>query len=134
MNIKKLTRNNSANIFMEYALMVGLIAVVLVTMNTYLKRGFQGKVKDVTDYFMSQGEEEQVDKVDPDTKTKNETVLDQDNVLKNEGFAGGRAHVDVNDTTTWDVSNLTISPEKSDPKAIFDAEDAQVDSPARPTS
>ncbi|MBU1998962.1 MAG: hypothetical protein KKE64_05660, partial [Candidatus Omnitrophica bacterium] len=37
----------------EYALILGIVTIALVSMNVYMKRGIQGKVKDMTDYFIA---------------------------------------------------------------------------------
>lgn len=46
----------------EYAIVLGIAGTVLIGMNTYIKRGLQGRLKDMTDYFISN---EQVDEIDP---------------------------------------------------------------------
>ena len=38
----------------EYAILIGLVVGVLVVMQTYIKRGIQGKVRDASDTFAQQ--------------------------------------------------------------------------------
>lgn len=56
-----------ANVFIEYALVLGTASMVFIAMNTYVKRGMQGKVKDITDYFVG---DTQVEEVSPTALTK----------------------------------------------------------------
>ncbi|MDD5408931.1 MAG: hypothetical protein PHC71_02440 [Candidatus Omnitrophica bacterium] len=49
--------NRAAGSFMEYMIVFGIISAVLWGMNIYVKRGLQGKVKDLTDVFMGKGQE-----------------------------------------------------------------------------
>jgi len=37
----------------DLALLIGVVGLVLVGMDAYIKRGVQGKIKDVTDYIVS---------------------------------------------------------------------------------
>ncbi len=46
-------RGTKASSLTEYAIVLGIILTVLITMGTYIKRGTQGKIKDMTDYFIS---------------------------------------------------------------------------------
>lgn len=46
----KLFRNKKAQNTAEYAILIGLIIGALVTMQTYVKRSFQAKVKNAADY------------------------------------------------------------------------------------
>jgi hypothetical protein len=49
--------NRAAGSFMEYMIVFGIISAVLWGMNVYVKRGVQGKVKDLTDVFIGKGQE-----------------------------------------------------------------------------
>jgi len=51
--------NNLGGVFMEYAIILGVASLVLATMNTYIKRGAQGRIKDMSDYFISEGSQVQ---------------------------------------------------------------------------
>jgi len=42
-------KNNQAQIFLEYAIITSVVLVVLITMNTLIKRSIQGMIKSVAD-------------------------------------------------------------------------------------
>ncbi|MCU0666745.1 MAG: hypothetical protein MUF05_06600 [Candidatus Omnitrophica bacterium] len=46
-------RQNKGLSFVEYAIILSVVAAAFIGMNTYIKRGLQGKVKDMTDAFIS---------------------------------------------------------------------------------
>lgn len=43
-------RNNKAQSTAEYVIVLGLIVAAVVAMQSYIKRGFQGRIKDAVDY------------------------------------------------------------------------------------
>ncbi len=43
--------------FTELALVIGVIGIVLIGMEVYIKRGFSGKIKDLTDHIISPDQE-----------------------------------------------------------------------------
>lgn len=47
-------RNRKAQSTAEYAILIGVVVAALVAMQTYVKRGFQGRMKDATDTFATQ--------------------------------------------------------------------------------
>lgn len=57
MSFRRVKSNRFGSSFMEYAIVLGLISLVLTGMNIYIKRGIQGKVKDMTDYFFKSKEQ-----------------------------------------------------------------------------
>lgn len=38
---------------MEYAIILGIVSTILIAMNVYIKRGLQGRIADMSDYFIS---------------------------------------------------------------------------------
>ena len=46
-------KNKQASTFIEYAILLGVLIAVVMAMNTYIKRGLQGSLKDVTDTLIS---------------------------------------------------------------------------------
>lgn len=50
----RILRNRKAQTTAEYAILIGLVVAALVAMQTYVKRGLQGRVKDATDTFATQ--------------------------------------------------------------------------------
>ena len=45
----KLLRNKRAQTTLEYAILIGVVAAALIAMQMYLKRGYQGKIRDSAD-------------------------------------------------------------------------------------
>lgn len=72
-----------ASIFMEYAILLGVVSAVLVGMNTYIKRGTQARLKDMTDYFISS---EQVSELNP-TDSEANTIASAN--MDEKGYIGG---------------------------------------------
>lgn len=50
----RILRTKKAQTTAEYAILIGLVVAALVAMQTYVKRGLQGRVKDATDTFATQ--------------------------------------------------------------------------------
>ena len=48
----RLCRNKKAQAAAEYAILIGLVVAVIIGMQTFAKRGFQGKLKDSTDMYV----------------------------------------------------------------------------------
>jgi len=68
-------RQHRAQSTLEYAILIGIIAAGLIAMQVYLKRGFQGKVRDNTDQMGEQFEPGETyvyehRKLDNEAKTK----------------------------------------------------------------
>lgn len=47
-------RNRKAQSTAEYAILIGVVVAALVAMQTYVKRGLQGRMKDATDTFANE--------------------------------------------------------------------------------
>lgn len=76
-------KGRAASSFMEYVLILGVVSAVLIGMNIYLKRGIQGRLKEMTDYFISPTQLAEIN----DTVSQTETISDA--TINNEGFIGG---------------------------------------------
>lgn len=50
----KVLRNRRAQSTAEYAILIGLVVAAAITIQTYVKRGIQGRVKDAGDDFYTQ--------------------------------------------------------------------------------
>lgn len=61
----------SGNAFLEYAIVLGTCLGVILGMSAYVKRGLQGRIKDMTDFFISA---EQVSQVKGITNSLSNTV------------------------------------------------------------
>lgn len=86
MNPKRNNKNETASSFMEYVLILGVVSAILIGMNTYIKRGIQNRLKEMTDYFLSN---EQVERVNPTATTS--SSMDRTAVATGttEAFIGG---------------------------------------------
>jgi len=49
-------KNKKAQSTAEYVIVLGLIVAAVVAMQTYIKRGFQGRIKDAVDYVDNAGQ------------------------------------------------------------------------------
>lgn len=79
-----------AGIFVEYAIILGVVALALVTMNIYIKRGVQGKVKGMTDYFIGTGSPLQEEDMDTHyTQITSNTETEFANSTTENVFEGG---------------------------------------------
>jgi len=105
---RALRKKNKASIFMEYAIMLGAIAMVFVAMNTYVKRGYQARLKDMTDYFVGT---EQADTQDSEAKTESKTNVEQEATLNKRGLGEGRTVMDLTDSTKTGLKSTTMVPE-----------------------
>jgi len=109
-----------ASAFMEYAIILGIVSLVLVTMNIYIKRGFRGKVKEMSDFFINKDNVTQVAKVDPNVDTVSESEVSSETLSREETFEGGGkrlAYLDTTptaitfDSTTMDTGRSTYKPD-----------------------
>lgn len=57
MQMKIAYKNKSASIYVEYAVILGVVALAFVAMNLYMKRGLQGRLADMSDHFISASHE-----------------------------------------------------------------------------
>lgn len=92
MNLKRNPKNQAATSFLEYVLILGVASAVLMGMSTYVKRGMQGRLKEMTDYFISN---EQLVEINPTTSNSNtlsKTTLDS------QSFRGGGKRQTLADT------------------------------------
>jgi Flp pilus assembly pilin Flp len=49
----KIFKNRKAQSTAEYAILIGIVVAVAVAMQTYVKRGLQGRLKDASDEFIT---------------------------------------------------------------------------------
>lgn len=76
----------------NYALIFAIVTAALVGMTTYIKRGVQGKVRDMTDFFIS---DEQLVELDP-TSSLTESSSTED--ISRKGLSKGRMQIDYSGT------------------------------------
>ena len=84
--------NKSAGSFIEYTIILGLVSMVLIAMNTYIKRGVQARLKDMTDYFISN---EQLVEANPTAVTTSSTNRLTNSTANDQTFIGGGTKVQV---------------------------------------
>jgi len=96
-----LRTNKKAASFMEYALILALVSAVLIGMNIYIKRGIQGRVREMSDYFISQ---EHLVEINPTVSDTN-TISTANQV--EEGFIGGGTRLALSDRKST-VSSSTV--------------------------
>jgi len=71
--------------FVDLALIIGVVGLVFIGMQIYIKRGIQGKVKDLTDYIVSNRQATDKDAVD-----RNSTLTSSSTMTSEEFKGGGR--------------------------------------------
>ncbi|MDP2905734.1 MAG: hypothetical protein Q8O22_05475 [Candidatus Omnitrophota bacterium] len=54
-------RKEAADSLAEYALVLGVLALVFIGMNMHIKGGFQGKMKEMSDRFISRQQADEMD-------------------------------------------------------------------------
>jgi len=91
--------------FMEYAIVLGIASLVLVGMNTYIKRGLQGKIKDMTDYFIGK-EQAVIANPSATTEAQSKSVYNSD--IDTKLNIGGSVQVTSQDTATMEAISRTI--------------------------
>ena len=91
--------------FMEYAIVLGIASLVLVGMNTYIKRGLQCKIKDMTDYFIGK---EQVVNANPTTQTTSQSKSAYSSNVDTQGFIGGGMRTLLSDKADIEAASRTI--------------------------
>ena len=109
MNFKKVNKNRIASAFMEYALILGVVSLALVMMNTYIKRGVQGRIKDMTDYFI--GGEQAADS-NPTAITTSNSTTNSDSTSTTEELLGGGRRLAFLDTTNINTSSRVVDQAK----------------------
>ncbi|MDD3345819.1 MAG: hypothetical protein PHO34_05295 [Candidatus Omnitrophica bacterium] len=69
----------------EIALLIGIIGLVVIGMEAYLRRGMQGKVKSLTDYIISDQQAPDEDAADTESSTSLKSTMTNQELL-----GGGR--------------------------------------------
>ena len=67
----------------DLALIIGVVGLVFIGMEGYIKRSVQGKIKNLTDYIVSDKQSTEVDPVD------RQSSFSLDSTMKSEEFKGG---------------------------------------------
>jgi len=101
-------KNRAGGAFLEYIVITGIIAAVFVTMNTYIKRGIQHNVKELSDQFIG---EEHLTEINP-TNSESQTLDDSTSLT--EGLKGGGTKL-----TLFDVKNINSSATVEDKESPY---------------
>lgn len=87
-----------AQSIMEYAIVLGLVSIVFVTMNIYVKRNVQGKVKDLTDFFIAPSSEH-ISDPSPSGQTDSDIRTQFSSTAQSLGTRGGGKRQTVDEVT-----------------------------------
>jgi len=107
-------RNNRGLSLIEYAIIIGVIITSFSMMNTYVKRGMQSRIKNITDHFF--GGNSQSVETSATAKSSSTTDSLSDSEIVNQGFIGGQTTVitsesrDVFAQSTVSDTNSTYTP------------------------
>ncbi len=83
--------NRAGSISMEFAILLGVVFMAFMAMNTYMKRGLQGRVREMTDHLIS---EEQVVEVNTGY-TQSNSATGENATLGSEMFQGGGTRINL---------------------------------------
>lgn len=90
--------------FVDLALIIGVVGLVIISMQIYIRRNIQGKVKDLTDYIVSN----QQSANSPDaTFLESTSNLVTESTLKLEEFKGGGRRLSGNENSTFNYTQGT---------------------------
>jgi hypothetical protein len=106
---KKTVFNEGQNLA-ETTLVLIILGLVLFGMQIYVKRGLQGKVKDLTDIIITEGEERQSayqqDTLGLERNTLVSTIT-SDSTIKTKQLKGGGRNINIDETTTYEYESET---------------------------
>jgi len=88
--------------FMEYMVILGIVSAVLWGMNIYVKRGVQGRVKDLADSFI--GKEQVVD-ISPTAETTSSAKSAYESTADTQVSLGGGWRVSSSDRTDYEAES-----------------------------
>ncbi len=94
----------------EYALILGVVTLAFIGMNTYIKRGFQGRMKDMSDKFISN---QQVQEMDPTTVSnslsRTWTPENKVNTVTRELLSGGAIKTGISEETRIEIQRHSVT-------------------------
>ena len=100
-------RFRKAEALFHYAIIITVVALALATMHTYLRRGIQAKVKDLTDHIIC--ERQLASLSDPVTEKSTRDINSTYNLQKDDG-AGGMSNLNATSVYTvqmeYEAENL----------------------------
>ena len=100
-----IAKHKRAAAFMEYAIILVVASLALVGMEVYIRRGMQGRIKNMTDIFISN---EQVTVTNP-TAVSSSASISHANVLANSFyFDGGSTSATTNETIDFSAGSRVV--------------------------
>jgi Flp pilus assembly pilin Flp len=96
--------NKKADAIIEYAVIIGLVSLAFFAMNTYVKRGLQGRVKDMADSFI--GGSQAGTSYSRATSTSQSTRV-MDSTLTAKGLVGGSKSIELSETANIAATSRT---------------------------
>lgn len=98
----------SAFAMLEYAIVLGVAFAALIGMNTYIKRGLQGRVRDMADYFITDQDSgrQETDITTGGITSETATLAKAD--IQQEGLAGGGTRLVLADNREIIAHNRVI--------------------------
>jgi hypothetical protein len=88
-----MSRKLTASLITEYAVILSIAFMAIIAMNTYMKRGLQGRIKEMSDNFISP---QQVADINTGESSSNTTNV-MGTISSREGFLGGSTKTNVDD-------------------------------------
>ncbi|MBP7215883.1 MAG: hypothetical protein KBA46_01215 [Candidatus Omnitrophica bacterium] len=92
---------------MEYAVVLGLVSLALIAMNVYVKRGIQGRVRDLTQYYLAP-EIMHTQEVDPSAQTTTDTTTNSISIKNAFNNGGGDINAIINEFTNVVANSETM--------------------------
>ncbi len=99
--------NKKANALIEYALIIGVAVAALFAMNIYMKRGLQGRVKDMADYFIGGGTQMQANTPVVRATTESTSTNTAGSTLTTQDLTDGGKGIGLTETTSVTASSRT---------------------------
>jgi hypothetical protein len=100
-------KHEAANIFTEYVVVFGIVSLALVAMNIYIKRGIQGRIKEMSDYFIAP-EADHTEAINPTANTDSYTNYQLNGTTNLEAFTGGGRGIIVSDNQIINANTMTV--------------------------
>jgi len=117
-----------ASSLIEYTMIAAIASAVLIGMSTYIKRGTQGDVKDLTDSWISNKQETEITTGAVTSKTH---TIDQLNYMKQDTFTGGATNLELQQTRLVEAESSVEDRKPFDTASFTPASAGNFTAPAR---
>lgn len=129
MRRRKIPLDRIASSFMEYIIILGIVSAVLWGMNIYVKRGIQGKLKDLTDSFIGKSQETDIS---PTAITTSSAKSVYESTADTQGFLSGGTRVSSLDKTDYEAESKIVDTDIPDTAGNFVPASGGYSSPEEP--